>query len=128
VIYGHPRSGGGWQQQSLRLPTSDWDAGAARSYCASQQGAFEAAKSHDHLLIADLVAELGEVKVGRRFSSASRREIQAAIDALAALIREVAADEEEDPPKQATAAHAALVTGLGPGWLDQYRVRYRLGG
>jgi HK97 family phage prohead protease len=127
VIYGHPRAGGGWEQQSLRLPTSAWDAAAARSYCASQDGAFEAAKSHDHVLIADLVAELGEVKVGRRFSSASRREIQAAIDALAALIREVAADEEEEP-KAATAAHAALVTGLGPGWLDQYRVRYRLGG
>jgi HK97 family phage prohead protease len=44
VIYGHPTSGGGWEQQALRLPTSDWDAGAARSYCSSHDGAFEAAK------------------------------------------------------------------------------------
>jgi HK97 family phage prohead protease len=45
VIYGHPTSGGGWEQQALRLPTSDWDAGAARSYCSSHDGSFEAAKS-----------------------------------------------------------------------------------
>jgi HK97 family phage prohead protease len=120
VIYGHPRSGGGWEQQALRLPTSAWDAAAARSYCASQDGAFEPAKSHDHLLIADLVAELGEVKVGRRFSSASRREIQAAIDALAALIREVADDEEE--PKQ------VLPAGLTLAWIEELQTRYRVGG
>jgi HK97 family phage prohead protease len=47
VIYGHPTSGGGWEQQSLRLPTSSWDAAAARSYCATQSGSFEAASAKD---------------------------------------------------------------------------------
>jgi HK97 family phage prohead protease len=120
VIYGHPRSGGGWEQQALRLPTSSWDADAARSYCASHEGTFEAAKSHDQVLMADLVAELALVKVGRRFSAASRAEIQAAIDALAALIREVTADEED--PKQLVPA------GLTLGWVEEFRTRYRLGG
>jgi HK97 family phage prohead protease len=47
VIYGHPTSGGGWEQQSLRLPTSDWTVAAARSYCATQSGTFEAASGKD---------------------------------------------------------------------------------
>jgi len=46
-VFGHATAGGAWEIQSLALPTSDWDAGAARSYCSSRGGGFEAAKGLD---------------------------------------------------------------------------------
>lgn len=91
VIYGHPRSGGGWEQQALRLPTSDWDAGAARSYCAAHQGTFEMASGKDaDVLLEDARALLLlEAKVGRPISAARRERIAAWRDALQALRQEL---------------------------------------
>ena len=43
VIYGQPKGGGGWEQQSLRYDKGTWTAGEARSHCGSHGGSFEAA-------------------------------------------------------------------------------------
>lgn len=67
-----------------------------------------------------LVAALAEAKIGRRFSGATRRDIQTVIEALTALI----ADAE---PESAADDEAAKILSLvTPEWLAGYRERYRL--
>ena len=74
------------------------------------------------------------LKVGRRFSSASRREIQSAIDALARLIADIAEESDleesalEQEPPAAPPAPKAAPAGPTLAWLARYRTRYRLGG
>jgi HK97 family phage prohead protease len=47
IIFGHPKSGGAWEEQAYRYPKDDWTAAAARSHCGSHDGSFEAASGGD---------------------------------------------------------------------------------
>lgn len=118
-----------------RLPQADLPPAAAATAKSHLEGHATGAgvgeRDAQHL-VEHLVATVAELKVGRRFSQASRREIQAAIDALAALIQEVTADEQEDEltelAEKIRRQPVAGMAHLSSGWLDEYRARYRLGG
>ena len=124
-----------------RLPQADLPSAAAATAKRHLEAHATGAGVGDRSLHAlqHAAAELeAELKVGRRFSAASRREIQTAIDALAALIREVERDDadaalehesalEDITPELRTMPIAGLAH-VTSGWLEEYRTRHRLGG
>lgn len=44
VIYGHPKAGGGWEEQAYRYNKETWSTDQARGHCKAHEGRFEAAK------------------------------------------------------------------------------------
>lgn len=38
IIFGHPKDGGGWEEQAYRYPTAAWSVSEARSHCKSHDG------------------------------------------------------------------------------------------
>lgn len=48
IIYGHPKGGGGWEEQAFRYPKGSWTAEEARTHCGAAEGSFEAASEAAH--------------------------------------------------------------------------------
>lgn len=47
IIFGHPKDGGGWEEQAYRYAKDTWTAAEAQAHCKDHKGSFEAAKGVD---------------------------------------------------------------------------------
>ena len=83
VIAGRLKGEDGLTDQAFRYDKDVWDANEAKSHCADHDGKFEPAAKQE--------------KSGRVLSAINRKKVQAAIDALRALLE--AADGSGDPEK-----------------------------
>lgn len=47
IIFGHPKAGGGWQEQAYRYKKAAWTAAEAGAHCKKHKGSFTAAKTKE---------------------------------------------------------------------------------
>lgn len=85
IIFGHPKGGGGWEQQALRYPVDTWGAEEAKKHCRDNDGKFDEAKPQESF-------DGGGTKSGQRIARRNLDLLEEADELLSKAL-----DEKEIP-------------------------------
>jgi hypothetical protein len=93
IVFGHPKDGGGWEQQSFRYGMDIWTPAEARDHCKSHDGKFDEAKPQESF-------GGGDAKGGQRIAKRNLDLLEEADELLGKAL------EEKEMPR----ATRALIT------------------